>query len=917
VRGKRVLVSSYAVPRFDRDSGSRRLLDFISFLQEAGADVTFLSAHEADSRHSRYVRHLQQLGVPVFQLPVDPVEELVLESRFDIALLTFWPLAELVAPIIRKLSPATRIVVDSVDLHFLRDARRFLTTTGPGLPPFDVDYGTQLVGELNAYAEADLVVTVSDKEARVLDDYLGDATPIRAVPDCEELDLSPVPMKDRAGVLFIGSFHHAPNVQAAEFLCRQIVPLIDSKLLERHPVYIVGDGLNDTVRSFAEDTPHVRLVGWVPSVTPYLQRARVSILPLLYGAGTKRKLVQALMTGTPTVSTSVGTEGLALTPGEHVMVADDAEGLAAAVSKLLADEKACERLAANGRPPVLDRHSRAVAKEALLGAVEDALRLEPKRTGATAEDPARFRQRIDYQETQRLRDALCEALRKVVPHGAGLAVASGGAEELLRLDPFTAWPYPSPDPDGAGPVADDDVDAARRDLDRLIAKGAEYLVIPAPSARWLDEQPLLRQYLESTYRIILSQEGLGVAYSLSPSRVVTPAPRSPIVVPRMAPLERRASDMNGAGQTATGVRPIAFYLPQFHPIPENDRWWGEGFTEWTNVVKAEPLFPGHHQPHMPADVGFYDLRLPDVREAQAELAAAYGIHGFAYYHYWFHGKQLLEKPFDQVLKSGEPSFPFCLCWANEPWSRRWDGRPHDVLQHQSYSTADDVEHIRWLLPALADPRAIAIDGKPVFIVYQAQDLPEPARTVDIWREEVARAGLPGIYLMTVETGWDAGWDATKVGFDAKILFQPQFSVLDQIPTLFVGPESMRVYDYETAVQALMNPEPAPYRRFETVCARWDNSPRTGANAVVLHRSTPEVYGEWLTTVISRALTEPEDQRLVFLNAWNEWAEGAHLEPDQLYGRGYLEATRRALHGVSGTAPHGPAPEEEAEARVGP
>src|SRR4051794_32985041 len=156
-------------------------------------------------------------------------------------------------------------------------------------------------------------------------------------------------------------------------------------------------------------------------------------------------------------------------------------------------------------------------------------------------------------------------------------------------------------------------------------------------------------------------------------------------------------------ERAAGVdhsaRVVAFYLPQFHPIPENDRWWGEGFTEWTNVVKAEPLFPGHYQPQMPADLGFYDLRLPEVREAQAEMAEAYGIHGFCYYHYWFHGKRLLEKPFDGVLKSGDPSFPFCLCWANEPWSRRWDGRPHDVLQHQSYSTADDLEHIRWLLPA--------------------------------------------------------------------------------------------------------------------------------------------------------------------------------------------------------------------------
>jgi lipopolysaccharide biosynthesis protein len=318
---------------------------------------------------------------------------------------------------------------------------------------------------------------------------------------------------------------------------------------------------------------------------------------------------------------------------------------------------------------------------------------------------------------------------------------------------------------------------------------------------------------------------------------------------------------------------------------------------------------------MPADLGFYDLRLPEVQEAQAELADAFGIHGFCYYHYWFHGKRLLEKPFDQVLKTGQPSSPFCLCWANEPWSRRWDGRPHDVLQHQSYSPADDLEHIRWLLPALADPRAITIDGKPVFVVYQAQDLPDPARTVDIWREEVDRAGLPGVYLMTVETGWDAGWDATKVGFDAKILFQPQFSVLDQVPTLYVGPESLKVYDYETAWRALVDLEPVSYQRYETVCARWDNSPRTGANGVVLHRSTPEGYGEWLTTAISRVLDKPEDQRLVFINAWNEWGEGCHIEPDLLYGRGYLEATRRALHGAGGTAPHGGGSEEEAAAHV--
>jgi glycosyltransferase involved in cell wall biosynthesis len=912
------VVCSYAAPRFDRDAGSRRLLDFISFLQGAGCSVTFLSAHAADAPHSRYVRHLQQLGVPVFQLPVDPVDELVLESRFDVAVLTFWTVAELVAPTFRKLSPATRVVVDSVDLHFLRDARRFIQITGPERAPFDVDYGTQLVGELNTYADADLVLTVSDKEAAVLGDYLGDATAVRAVPLCEELELSPVPMSKREGILFIGSFHHAPNVQAAEFLCREIVPRIDSKLLERHPVYIVGDGLSDTVRGFAEGNPHIRLVGWVPSVVPYLEQARVSILPLLYGAGTKGKLIQALMTGTPTVSTSIGTEGLDLTPGEHVLVAEDAEGLSAAVSELLVDDRASERLASEGRKAILDRHSRTVARKAFLAAIEEVLGLEPKRKKAAQQDPELFQERMVYQETQRFRDRLCAALRKVVPEGSGLAVAAGGATELLRLDPYTAWPYPSPELDGSGPTIEEGVEGAQKDLDELISRGAEFLVIPAPSIGWLQDRPLLRQHLESTYRIVLNEDELGVAYSLSPSRVATtPSPSSTVVPPRLALFERRASDAvpNGAGRAAAGARLIAFYLPQFHPIPENDRWWGEGFTEWTNVVKAEPLFPGHYQPHMPADLGFYDLRLPEVQEAQAEMAGAYGIHGFCYYHYWFHGKRLLEKPFNQMLKSGEPSFPFCLCWANEPWSRNWDGRPHDVLQPQSYSTADDIEHIRSLLPALADPRAITVDGRPVFIIYQARDLPDPARTVDLWREEVDRAGLPGIYLMTVETGWDAGWDATKVGFDAKIVFQPQFSVLDQLPTLFVGPETMKVYDYETAWRSLVDLEPVSYRRYDTVCARWDNSPRTGAKGTVLHRSTPEGYGEWLTKAISRVLGEPEDQRLVFINAWNEWAEGCHLEPDQLYGRGYLEATRRALHGVGGTAPHGPGSEEEVVTRV--
>src|ERR1035438_6297622 len=193
-------------------------------------------------------------------------------------------------------------------------------------------------------------------------------------------------------------------------------------------------------------------------------------------------------------------------------------------------------------------------------------------------------------------------------------------------------------------------------------------------------------------------------------------------------------------------RAIAFYLPQYHPIPENDAWWGKGFTEWISVTKARPLFKGHYQPQLPADLGFYDLRVPEARRAQAGLAREYGIHGFCYYHYWFHGKRLLERPFNDVLESGKPAFPFCLCWANENWTRRWDGKEEQVLLKQVYSIEDDIQHIRALLPVFKDSRYIKVNGKPVFLVYRIGNLPAPAETLRRWREEAAKAGLPGLYI---------------------------------------------------------------------------------------------------------------------------------------------------------------------------
>ena len=203
---------------------------------------------------------------------------------------------------------------------------------------------------------------------------------------------------------------------------------------------------------------------------------------------------------------------------------------------------------------------------------------------------------------------------------------------------------------------------------------------------------------------------------------------------------------------ATRVRSLAFYLPQFHPIPENDEWWGDGFTEWTNVVPATPRFRGHRQPHVPADLGFYDLRVPEVRAAQADLALRFGVSGFCYYHYWFEGRRLLERPFDEVLRSGEPDFPFCLCWANENWTSAWDGKAREILIRQTYSPDDDLAHIRWLGAAFSDRRYIRVGGKPLLLVYRAHHLPDPLRTTECWRAEAERLGLGEIYLCSMQTG---------------------------------------------------------------------------------------------------------------------------------------------------------------------
>lgn len=355
------------------------------------------------------------------------------------------------------------------------------------------------------------------------------------------------------------------------------------------------------------------------------------------------------------------------------------------------------------------------------------------------------------------------------------------------------------------------------------------------------------------------------------------------------------------------VRAIAFYLPQFHPIPLNDRFWGKGFTEWTNVARARPLFRGHYQPHLPGALGFYDLRLPETRVAQADLARDHGISAFCYYHYWFNGEQVLERPFKEVLASGEPDFPFCLCWANENWTKAWDGKDKDVLLEQRYSLEDDRTHIRSLLPAFADRRYVRVKGRPLFLVYRASMLPNPAATAALWRDEARAAGVGDLYLAKVENFKTELGDPHAWGFDAAVEFQPD--------ARNVGPPARRsrvwqlatraglssaafrenkIFDYATLVQRMLA-KPAPgYRRFPCVVPSWDNTARRMVNATVLHGSTPELYESWLRPVVERAGAQGEHERLLFINAWNEWAEGCHLEPDERWGHGYLEATQRCL-----------------------
>ncbi len=353
------------------------------------------------------------------------------------------------------------------------------------------------------------------------------------------------------------------------------------------------------------------------------------------------------------------------------------------------------------------------------------------------------------------------------------------------------------------------------------------------------------------------------------------------------------------------VRVIAFYLPQFHPIPENDKWWGKGFTEWTNVGKAKPLFKGHYQPRVPADLGYYDLRVPETRQAQADLAKEYGIEGFLYWHYWFgNGRRLLERPFNEVLYSGKPELPFCLGWANHSWQGIYCGvKSKEPLIEQLYGGEEDYEkHFYDVLPAFKDNRYITVEGKPLFYIHSPLASPEIKVFVKVWSRLALENGLKGItFVGNVPNNEQDINEVLKfcsyVNVDTLFDFKKyDFSFWTKVKNKILREifKVGNVYDYKKAMKYFFSKKVDKKYYFPTIIPGWDHTPRTGPVGNVLNNSTPELFEKHVKAVFNEIREKELDKRIVFLKSWNEWAEGNYVEPDLKFGHGYLKAIKNAL-----------------------
>jgi glycosyltransferase involved in cell wall biosynthesis len=510
---KRALVCAPLPPEFDKESGSKRVFDTIVFLQEAGWAVSFVA--ENGSGGASYERLLNRQGVATYRGFGPRTEQLFSGGRFDLAIFAFWYLAERHMPVLRRLSPDTRLVIDTIDLHFVRNARRLFRDAAGSAHPLDKSYGDEMIRELNAYSFADGVLAVSQKEADLINDLLGDPELAHFAPDWEDLPLSPASFSEREGILFIGNFRHPPNLEAAEYLCREIVPRLDGELLARQPLYIVGNGLTPAMckSKLGPAHPGVKIVGWVPSVIPYLERCRISIVPLLHGAGTKRKLVQSLMCGTPAVSTTVGVEGLDLTDGREVLVADDPERFARAIEALTADARLWEEISRAGRRKIEKSHGRLAAAKLWAAVLTRLMARTPKPLPPSEGRPSH--ESWTLNEYRRLKTAIREALEHSVPADATVMIISKGDDALLEANRVRGWHFPRTATGAYAGHYPADSAAAIDHLESLREKGGEYLLLPSTALWWLDHYQEFKEHLERHYALAPFDSSVGVLYDLS------------------------------------------------------------------------------------------------------------------------------------------------------------------------------------------------------------------------------------------------------------------------------------------------------------------------------------------------------------------------------------------------------------------
>lgn len=355
------------------------------------------------------------------------------------------------------------------------------------------------------------------------------------------------------------------------------------------------------------------------------------------------------------------------------------------------------------------------------------------------------------------------------------------------------------------------------------------------------------------------------------------------------------------------ARVFAFYLPQFHPIPENDIWWGKGFTEWTNVGKAKKLFPGHYQPHIPADLGYYDLRVSETREAQANMAQEYGVEGFIYWHYWFgNGKRLLERPFNEVLDSKKPDFPFALAWANETWKGFAHGmKNRNTLIEQTYPGEKDyINHFYEILPAFKDTRYITVDGKPLFMIYRPYELPNASQFIKLWQKLAIENGLKGIYFIAQRGHIPYKEEKTDIqnllslGFDSvnyvRLSNYSTNKTYNRIRKIIKFIKLPIIHYYKNYIKHLTNENDIQLEVIPTIIPNWDHTPRSGKEGHVLHNSTPEYFAQNVKETLNNIIKKPIDKRIIFIKSWNEWAEGNYMEPDLKWGKKYLEALKNEI-----------------------